>query len=112
LPAVTVRDETTSGRAIDTWLLPGLPESITARELVRLRVREEVARYNSATPEYFRGLVQPIDAEATLNGYRLRQRRKLRWEVQAQAGRLPHDVHGQASGVERSARTEQEAGQR
>jgi hypothetical protein len=85
MPTVTVRDETTSGRAIDTWLLPDLPDSITARELVRLRVREEVARYNSTEPEYFRGLVQPTDAEATLNGYRLRQRRKLHWEQQADA---------------------------
>lgn len=53
------------------------PESITARELVRLRVRDEVARYNSTRPEYFRGLVQPTDAEATLNGYRRRRPSRL-----------------------------------
>jgi len=83
MATVTVRDEAPSGRALDTWLLPDLPASITARELVRLRVREEVARYNAAVPEYFRGLVQPTDAEVTLNGYRLPHRRTLDWEKQA-----------------------------
>jgi hypothetical protein len=33
-------------------------------------------------PEYFRGLVQPTDAERVLNGYKLRQRRKIDWEEQ------------------------------
>ena len=84
MATVTVRDETPTGRAIDTWLLPDLPTSITARELLRLRVREEVTRFNAApSPEYFRGLVQPTDTEATLNGYRMRIRRVLDWEKQA-----------------------------
>ncbi len=43
---VLVREESMSGRELATWVLPDLPESITARELVRLRVREEVARAN------------------------------------------------------------------
>src|SRR3954466_6124805 len=37
---VVVRDETMAGRAIGEWVLPDLPDQITARELVRLRVRE------------------------------------------------------------------------
>jgi hypothetical protein len=36
-------------------------------------------------PEVFSGLVQPTDTEATLNGYKLRENRKLDWEVQADA---------------------------
>jgi hypothetical protein len=83
MATVVIRDETPSGRAIDTWVLPDLPDSITARELLRLRVREEVARYNASITEYFRGLVQPTDAEVTLNGYRLRRRQALDWERQA-----------------------------
>jgi hypothetical protein len=85
MATVRVRDETPSGKAIDTWVLLDLPTTITARELLRLRVREEVARYNAAKPEFYRGLVQPTDAEATLNGYRLREKRKLDWEKQADA---------------------------
>ncbi|MEV6631692.1 hypothetical protein AB0M54_13175 [Actinoplanes sp. NPDC051470] len=74
---VIVRDETMAGRAIDEWVLPDLPDQITARELVRLRVREEVARFN-ATPaghDTFRGLVRPADP----------RRPKVDWEKQADA---------------------------
>jgi hypothetical protein len=83
MATVTIRDETTAGREVDRWVLPELPDSITARELVRLRVRDEVARFNAAPGDVFRGLVQPTDAEAILNGYRLRERRRLDWERQA-----------------------------
>ncbi|MCC5575957.1 hypothetical protein IMZ11_09935 [Microtetraspora sp. AC03309] len=82
---VTFRDETATGKALDEFVLPGLPERISARELVRLRVREEVARYNAAPSHHFRGLVKPSEAEAELNGYRMRTARRLDWERQADA---------------------------
>ncbi|MBB3726045.1 hypothetical protein FHR33_001905 [Nonomuraea dietziae] len=82
---MTFRDETATGRALAEFSLPDLPERISARELVRLRVREEVARYNAAPSPRFRGLVKPSDAEAELNGYRMRTARKLDWEKQADA---------------------------
>ncbi|MEV4844496.1 hypothetical protein AB0K20_14915 [Micromonospora matsumotoense] len=85
MATVTVRDETATGRAIDQWPLAGLPERISARELVRLRVREEVARFNADQTDLFRGLVRPTDAEATWNGYRVGQGRRLDWERQADA---------------------------
>ncbi|MBN6055409.1 hypothetical protein JYK22_25970 [Nonomuraea sp. RK-328] len=85
MASVTFRDETATGRALEEFSLPGLPERISARELVRLRVREEVARHNAAPTRYFRGLVRPTDAEAELNGYRLRTARGLDWERQADA---------------------------
>nr|BFE78471.1 hypothetical protein GCM10020093_010720 [Planobispora longispora] len=74
-----------TGRALEEFSLPDLPERISARELVRLRVREEVARHNAAPSHHFRGLVKPTDAEAELNGYRLRTARRLDWERQADA---------------------------
>ncbi|MEU7980953.1 hypothetical protein AB0B63_20775 [Micromonospora sp. NPDC049081] len=85
MATVTVRDETATGRAIDQWPLAGLPERISARELVRLRVREEVARFNADRKDLFRGLVRPTDAEATWNGYRVGPGRRLDWERQADA---------------------------
>lgn len=85
MATVTVRDETATGRAIDQWPLAGLPERISARDLVRLRVREEVARFNADRTDLFRGLVRPTDAEATGNGYRVGQGRRLDWERQADA---------------------------
>ncbi|MBC6460398.1 hypothetical protein [Actinomadura sp. HBU206391] len=80
---VTFRDETATGRPIDEINVPGLPESMTVRELVRLRVREEVARFNARPSHHFNGLVRPDDAEIELNGYRLHQQRRIDWERQA-----------------------------
>ncbi|MEO3793041.1 hypothetical protein ABGB14_22740 [Nonomuraea sp. B10E15] len=47
MASVTFRDESATGRALEEFSPPGLPDRISARELVRLRVREEVARHNS-----------------------------------------------------------------
>jgi hypothetical protein len=47
MPDVTFRVET-PGRAVVVFTLPGLPGQLTARELIRLRVREEVAKHNLA----------------------------------------------------------------
>ena len=60
-----------------------MPESsITARELIRSRVRQEVERHNRSLPEVFRGLVQPEESERILNGFRMKVRRPLDWEAQ------------------------------
>lgn len=56
---------------------------MTVRELLRARIYQEVQDYNTRQPEYFRGLVEPTQAERTLNGYRLRERRKLDWQEQS-----------------------------
>ncbi|MCF3132167.1 hypothetical protein [Streptomyces olivochromogenes] len=57
---------------------------MTVRDLIRLRVREEVARHNARPAHRFNGLVRPEDAETDLNGYRLRTPRPLDWERQAE----------------------------
>ncbi len=85
MTTLTVYDETATGRPVGDLTLPDLPEQITVREVVRLRVREEVARHNAAPVALFHGLVQPTDAEVAANGYRLRRVRRLDWEVQAEA---------------------------
>ena len=84
---VTMRDEIlggSAGKAADaaTLTLDFLTTHITARELIRRRVIEEVALYNRTMPEYFRGLVQPTDAERTLNGYRPRPHHTIDAEAQ------------------------------
>ena len=57
MAVLVVRDETMAGRTIDEWELPDLADRITARELVRLRVRDEVARFRAAPAGTFRGLL-------------------------------------------------------
>jgi hypothetical protein len=79
---VTCYDETTAGERTHSLTLEFLTARVTARELIRRRVYEEVQEYNLTTPECFRGLVQPTEAEKVLNGYRLRERRKIDWEEQ------------------------------
>ena len=80
--SLTIHDETIFGAKENPLTLDFLTETITARELIRERIYEEVRQYNATSPEYFRGLVQPTDAEATLNGIRLRERRRVNWEEQ------------------------------
>ncbi|HZS61223.1 MAG TPA: hypothetical protein VFA43_18240 [Gemmatimonadaceae bacterium] len=86
MPTLIIRDETPSGSTASSAAdlrLDFLTEEITVRELIERRVYEEVQAYNTARPGYFRGLVQPKDAEATLNGYRLRTQREIDWRAQA-----------------------------
>jgi hypothetical protein len=75
-------DITTLGDTGPVFVLDFLTERITVRELIRSRVYQEVKDYNTRQPEYFRSLVQPTDAEQTLNGYKLRNPRQIDWEKQ------------------------------
>ena len=80
--SLMVQDETLTGAKNDALTLDFLNETITAQELIRERVYEEVRQYNATQPEYFRGLVQPTNAEATLNGSRLIEQRRVDWQEQ------------------------------
>jgi hypothetical protein len=82
---LTVRDESTTGELLGETVLEFLTERITVRELIRSRVYQEVQDYNARQPEYFKGLVQPSDAERTLNGYKLRKARQVDWQEQFDA---------------------------
>ena len=82
---LTIRDKTPLGKETRAFQLSDLTETMTLRDLIRRRVREEVEEFNREDMEVFRGLVQPTDAEADLNGFRLRKRRKLQWEAQSEA---------------------------
>ncbi len=77
---LTIRDETTFAFGDDgdgAFTLDVPTERITVRELIRTRVYGEVRHYNLRQPEYFRGLVQPTEAERTLNGFKVRPGRRL-----------------------------------
>src|SRR5262245_49166626 len=83
MPAtLTVRDETATGQSVGETVIEFLTENITVRELIKSRVYQEVQDYNRQQPEVFRGLVQPTDAERTLNGFRLKTRREIDWKKQ------------------------------
>ncbi len=91
---VTIADETASGRETARMLLDDVPNPILLRDLIRHRVREEVARFNASPGPSFSGLVQPTDSEATLNGYALRRPRRLDPEAQAEAAIMAFTRNG------------------
>ena len=76
MPSLTIEDQTSNGVPTGSITLPGLPDRITLRELIRMRVREEVARYNLRPWGMFQGLVQLMG---------LPERQALDWRVQADA---------------------------
>ncbi len=94
MATVTCRDETVMGKPLGELTLPGLPTRITARELVRTRVREEVARFNAAPRPRFNGLVRPVGEEVERNGYRAARGRRLDWERQAEAAERAFERNG------------------
>jgi hypothetical protein len=82
LISVTIKDTSGAGRAFASVTLDGIDDRITLRDLVRTRVREEVARYNAAQGEYLTGLVMP---DGLFQGHG-----QIRWSQQAQpAAHLP-----------------------
>jgi hypothetical protein len=85
VPDIRVRDDERPGTgAPEELVLSGLPDRLTVRELIRTRVREEVANANADRTKARRLLVAPSDAEQMLNGeYRLRPGRMIDWQEQA-----------------------------
>lgn len=75
--AIVLFDETPTGVRSTTVRLTLASERVTAREILRRRIEQEVAEFNRDLPEIYRGLVQPTDAERELNGYRVRPGRLL-----------------------------------
>lgn len=92
MTTVTFVDETTAGTCDAAWALEILEERLSLRELIRRRIFQEVAEFNARLDDpdllaagvetLFRGLVQPSDAERTLNGYRLKNPRRIDPEQQ------------------------------
>ena len=75
MPSVTIHDRTSTGDPTGTITLPDLPDGITLRQLIRTRVREEVARANLGPWRVLMGLVRPADPART----------PIEWQVQADA---------------------------
>jgi len=77
LTEILIRDETTAslGKTEHTFTVHVSGEKISIRGLIRQRVTQEVDEFNSRQPAVFRMLVQPNDAERTLNGFKFHKPR-------------------------------------
>lgn len=76
MQTIVFQDETVSGDILRTIEIMVENEMMMVRDLIAARVRKEVETYNAQAQEYFQGLIQPSDAEATLNGYTYKMRNK------------------------------------
>ena len=79
---LNIRDETLSGESLHEWALEVMTERMTVRELIRSRVYQEVQDHNLKEGQVFYGLVQPEEAEKSLNGWKLKKPRQLDWKRQ------------------------------
>lgn len=79
---ITIKDETSGGEILNEISVSLKSSTVTVREIIEARVEHEVNLYNQKLPEYFQGLVQPTNAEKTLNGYKMRERKKIDPEKQ------------------------------
>ncbi len=93
MATLLVSDESSTGRVVGSWSIDGLPNVLSVREIIRTRVREEVARYNLQDGPVFNGLVTPTDVEARVNGYR-GGRRRVDWERQAEVALRAFESNG------------------
>lgn len=78
--SLAILDETKPGDCRDAGELQLDTSTTTLRAIIRLRVKQEVERFNRSDKELFRGLVQPEESERILNG--VRQRPVVDWEKQ------------------------------
>jgi hypothetical protein len=93
---VKVRDEVffTVNRPPVEFILGFPDQQITVRECIRTRVYHEVEEYNAHRPGAFQGLIQPTEAEQTLNGYRLPKNRRINPEAQFQKALVAFERNG------------------
>lgn len=82
--SVTVRDQSSAGQSSSALTLSDLPAATTLRELIRTRVREEVASYNAGPTAIFHGLVMPDGAKPAAQGFSMPRPRHIDWEQQAE----------------------------
>jgi hypothetical protein len=65
-----ILDETSTGERRGACRLACESTDSTLREIIRLRVQQEVERFNRSETEVFQGLIQPEETERILNGVR------------------------------------------
>jgi len=79
---IAIKDENFSGSIIQEINLYFQQENVTVRDIITQRVIHEVENYNQKLPKYFNGLVEPSDAEKTINGFKLTTRKMIDAEKQ------------------------------
>lgn len=74
---IALRDLSRTGHELGGAEVGGLSATTSLRDILRIRIRSEVARYNAAPGTVFDGLVQPADAVRHRDGHHLATPRPL-----------------------------------
>jgi hypothetical protein len=82
MTTLTINDESALGTVLNQFTMNIKFDTIKVKELIEARVYHEVEEYNDRLPEVFNGLVQPSYAEKVLNGFKLKEKRKIDPEKQ------------------------------
>lgn len=79
---ISIADTSFTGKIVQEIELEFTSEWVSVEEIITARVIKEVETYNQKQGEYFRGLVIPSEAEQTLNGYKLKDKKRIDAEKQ------------------------------
>jgi hypothetical protein len=79
---VLIKDELFTGKLTNELAIDFQVEIVSIQEIITQRVIAEVENYNLKLPEYFHGLVEPLDSEKTLHGYKLKKKQLIDEEKQ------------------------------
>ncbi len=82
---IVIEDRSSAGHVLRGSRLADLPDELTVRELIGIRVRGEVERHNADPAGIFSGLVQPEDSMAYSDGFHLDRVRELDADRQLRA---------------------------
>lgn len=79
---ILISDELFNGTITNQFEIELESDTLSVKELITKRVSLEIEHYNKRLPQYFNGLVEPKDAERTLNGYKLKAKQLIDLEKQ------------------------------
>ena len=79
---IKINDEDVRGECYHSFRISNDVDSLTVRDLIKLRIETEVKGFNTRRPLCFFALVQPEGAEITPKGYRLKTHHDIDWQAQ------------------------------
>lgn len=92
--SLIIKDETIGREVKNEFALEFLSNQVTVADIIKERVRYEVEAYNRKAEGRFKGLIQPTEAEKTLNGFSLKKKRQIDLKKQIATALKAFDANG------------------
>jgi hypothetical protein len=91
---IHVSDETFSGGKTHTKAINILGDRITAKDVLKARLQEEVEIFNAQQDACFQGLVQPEGSVRNSKGFQMKVKRVIDWQEQYEKAIAAFDKNG------------------